>query len=74
MLQSCSPPSIIPPVIRVVSHVVDVYINKTLSTWAGVPHVEKRTPQFAISETDLDQMSSEVPSCSSPGGFVQEEL
>lgn len=30
--------------------------------------------RFAISKTDLDQMSSEAPSCPSPGRFVQEEL
>lgn len=29
---------------------------------------------FAISQTDLDQMSSEAPSCPNPGRFVQEEL
>lgn len=29
---------------------------------------------FAISQTDLDQMSSEAPSCPNPGRFVQKEL
>lgn len=75
MLQSCSQSSVIPPVIRVVSHVVDVYMNKALSTWARVLMWRRGLLSLpSLSKTDLDTMSSGVFSYSSPRGFVQEEL